>query len=363
MIGTMIGTLTIRTILILWLAWQAISPEAAQHWEAGRRAESEKRLDVAAGEYRKVTELEPTFAAGYVSLGQTLMEQRDYAAAVVPLKHALGLDSNLAPAHQLLGYALLAQGYASEAIPHLERVQEQGALGIAQLETGHLAESITNLQAALQKRPNDPDLLYYLGRASGLLSKQSIDTLLAAYPQSSRAYQALAENYFVLRQMADAEKHYQQALQLRPDTPNLHLELGQVYAMTSRWPQAEEQFRAEAKLQPGNSEAAYRLGEALLQQGKLREARKELERSDQLQPQMPETLYALGKAAALEGDAVASEKAWLNLLRIEKEGPLAAQAHFGLAGLYRKQGKTAESERQMQEFQKFQEASTHGKDQ
>jgi len=364
MIRTMtIRIMTIRTILMFWLAWQTMSPEAAQRWEAGRRAESEKHFDVAASEYRKVTQLEPKFAAGFVSLGQTLMEQRDYAAAVAPLKHALELDSTLAPAHQLLGYALLAQGYGAEAIPHLDRVHEQGALGIAQLETGQLAESITNLQAALQKRPNDPDLLYYLGRASGLLSKQSIDTLLAAYPQSARAYQALAENYFVLRQMPDAEKQYQQALQLQPDTPNLHLELGQVYAMTSRWPQAEEQFRAEVKLQPGNAEAAYRLGDALLQQGKSRESRKELERADRLQPQMPETLYALGKAAALDGDAAASEKAWISLLSIEKEGPLAAQTHFGLAGLYRKQGKTAEAEQQMQEFQKLQTASTHSKDQ
>jgi tetratricopeptide (TPR) repeat protein len=358
-----IRIMTIPTILMFWLAWQTMSPEAAQRWEAGRRAESEKHFDVAASEYRKVTQLEPNFAAGFVSLGQTLMEQRDYAAAVAPLKHALELDSTLAPAHQLLGYALLAQGYAAEAIPHLDRVHEQGALGIAQLETGQLVESITNLQAALQKRPNDPDLLYYLGRASGLLSKQSIDTLLAAYPQSARAYQALAENYFVLRQMPDAERQYQQALQLQPDTPNLHLELGQVYAMTSRWPQAEEQFRAEVKLQPGNAEAAYRLGDALLQQGKSRESRKELERADRLQPQMPETLYALGKAAALDGDAAASEKAWISLLSIEKEGPLAAQTHFGLAGLYRKQGKTAEAEQQMQEFQKLQAASTHSKDQ
>jgi tetratricopeptide (TPR) repeat protein len=291
------------------------------------------------------------------------MEQRDYAGAVAPLKHALELDSALAPAHQLLGYALLAQGYAAEAIPHLERVHEQGALGIAQLETGQLRESMMNLQAALEKRPNDPDLLYYRGRASGLLSKQSIDTLLAAYPRSARACQALAENYFVLRQMPEAEKQYQQALELQPDTPNLHLELGQVYAMTSRWPQAEQQFRAEVKLRPGNAEAAYRLGEALLQQGKSRESRKELERADRLQPQMPETLYAMGKAAALDGDAAASEKAWINLLGIEKEGPLAAQAHFGLAGLYRKQGKTAEAQQQMREFQKLQAASAHTTDQ
>jgi tetratricopeptide (TPR) repeat protein len=350
----MIHPVMIRTVLTFWLALQTISPEATQHWNAARHAEEQKQFDLAVDEYRAVTELEPAFAAGFVSLGQALMEQGDYGSALAPLKRALEMDSNLVPAHQLLGYALLAQGYAAEAIPHLDRAHEQGALGIAQVETGQFAEAIQNLQAALQKRPNDPDLLYYLGRASGLLSKQSVDTLLAAYPDSVRAHQSMAENYFVLRQMSEAEKNYEQALNLRSDTPNLHLELGQVFAMTSRWPQAEAQFRAEAKLRPGNAEAAYRLGGALLQQGKAREARAELERSDKLQPQMPETLYALGTAASLDGDVSTAEKAWTNLLNIEKDGSLAAQAHFGLASLYRKQGKTAEAAEHMREFQKLQ---------
>ena len=345
------------TVLTLWLALQTISPEATQHWNAAQHAEQQKQFDVAVKEYRTVTKLEPNFAGGFVSLGQAFMELRDFGSALAPLKHALEIDSNLLPAHQLLGYALLAQGYAADAIPHLDRVHEQGALGIAQEETGQFSEAIQNLQAALQKQPNDPDLLYYLGRAAGLLSKQSVDTLLAAYPESSRAYQSMAENYFVLRQMAEAEKQYEQALKLRPDTPNLHLELGQVFAMTSRWPQAEEQFRAETKLQPGNAEAAYRLGDALLQQGKAHEARAVLERSDKLQPQMPETLYALGKAASMEGDASTAEKDWTNLLSIEKEGSLAAQAHFGLAGLYRKQGKTEEAAEHMREFQRLQKSS------
>src|SRR6202140_3828339 len=267
-------------VLTLWLALQTPSPEATQHWNATHPAGQQKQFDVAIKEYRAVTQLEPTFAGGFVSLGQAFMEQRDFSSALAPLKHALEIDSNLLPAHHLLGYALLAQGYAAEAIPHLDRAHEQGALGIAQEETGQFSDAIQNLQAALQKRPNDPDLLYYLGRAAGLLSKQSVDTLLAAYPDSSRAYQSMAENYFVLRQMAEAEKQYEQALKLRPDIPKRHLELGQVFAMTSRWPQAEEQFRAESKLQPGNAEAAYRLGDALLQQGKAHEPRAVLERSD-----------------------------------------------------------------------------------
>ena len=262
----------IRALLLLWFASQTLSPEAAQHMQAGIAADKQQQFDVAITEFRKVTQLEPTFADGFVSLGQTYMEKHDFASAVTPLKRALEVDPDLAPAHQLLGYALLAQGYAAQAIPHLQKVQDKTGLGIAQIDTGQLPEAVANLQAALAERPNDQDLLYYLGRASGLLSKQSIDTLLAAYPDSARAHQALAENYFVLRQMPEAEKEYREALRLRPDTPELHLELGEVYAGAFQWMKAEEEFRAQAKLQPGNAEAAYRLGTALLEQGKAREA-------------------------------------------------------------------------------------------
>src|ERR1700694_982896 len=203
-----------------------------------------------------------------ISLGQAYMEKRDFAAAIAPLKHALEVNPDSTPSHQLLGYALLVQGYAAEAIPHLARAQDKTALGIAQIQIGQLPEAVANLQAALAAHPNDPDILYYLGRASGLLSKQSIDTLLAAYPDSPRAHQAMGENYFVLRRMPEAEKEYHDALRLRPDLPEVHLELGDVYATSSLWAKAEHEFRAQASLQPGDAEAFYRLGTALLEQGK-----------------------------------------------------------------------------------------------
>ncbi len=348
----------IRILLAIWMAWQTASPEALRHLQAGAEADRQRRFDVAIAEFKKVTELEPNLPDGFLNLGQAYMESQDYGAAIPQLKRAVQLAPDLAAAHQLLGYALLSQGFNAEAIPHLEKVQEQTALGIAQIGAGRLPQAVENLQAALAKHPNDPDLLYYLGRASGLLSKQSIDTLLAAYPDSARAHQAMAENYFVLRQMPQAEKEFREALRLRPDTPELHLELGLVYSGSSQWAKAEEEFRAQTRLEPGNAEAAYRLGSALLQQGKAREARIELERSNRLQPDMPETLYSSGKAAALAGDSAAAEKAWTKLLAIEKQSPLAAQTHFALAGLYRKQGKSADAERETQEFQKLQGAIT-----
>ncbi len=346
-----------HAILFLSLALQSVSPAGAQHMQAGVQAHKQGNFDAAIAAFRQATETDPNLAEAFLNLGEEYVQTHNYGAAIAPLKRALELRPDLDDAHLQLGYALLAQGFAAEAIPHLERVHAVEALGIAQIETGQYQEAVTNLSAALAKRPNDPDLLYYVGRAGGLLSKHAIDTLVEAYPDSARSHQAMAENYFVLRQMPQAEGEFKEALRQRPEIPGLHLELGLVYAGAAQWPKAEEEFRAETKLQPGNAEASYRLGTALLQQGKMREARAELERADRLKPDMPETLYSLGKAASLEGNPALAEKAWLRVIEIEKQSSLAAQAHFGLATLYRKQGNTAKAQSEMEDFRKLQKTA------
>ena len=344
----------IQLLLCAWLAGQAGTSDAMRHLQAGLEARKQHQVEAEITEFRKATEIDPNLADAFVNLGSAYMEKHDYGAAIAPLKRALELSPDLPVAHQLIGYALLAQGYSAEAIPHLQRVGALDVLGIAQIETNQLTEAVSSFTAALAQRPGDPDLLYYLGHASGLLSKDAIDTLLATHPDSARAHQALAENYFVLRQMPQAEKEYLEALRLRPDLPGLHLELGQVYANSAQWSKAEAEFRAERKLRPGNAEAAYRLGAALLQAGRAHDALPELKRSNELKPEMPETLYSLGKAASLVGDSAIAEGAWLKVVELEKNTSLAAQSHFGLAGMYRKQGKSAQAQHEMQEFQKLQ---------
>src|SRR5208282_1724516 len=212
------------------------------HMQAGVEAHKQGHFDEAIAEFRKATESDPNFDQAFLDLGVVYMEKHDFAAAIEPLKRAIEISPSLDAAHLQLGYALLAQGYAAESIPHLERAHALEALGIAQIETGQYEQAVANLSLALTQRPGDPDLLYYLGRASGLLSKRSVDTLVAASPDSARTHQAMGENYFVLRQMPQAKKEYEAALQQRPEIPGLHMELGLVYAGASQWQQAEEAF-------------------------------------------------------------------------------------------------------------------------
>jgi tetratricopeptide (TPR) repeat protein len=343
-------------LIFVLLCWQGASSEVLTHLKAGSDALNQSRAREAATEFRKATEAAPDLPAGFVGLGQALMQAGDYQGAVIPLKRALELNPSLQGAEQLLGFSFLAAGYANEAIPHLEKVQALDGLGVAQLKAGKFAEATATLQAALAKRPGDVDLMYYLGRASGMLSRQTFEQLRATDPESARAHQILGETYAVLHNTAGAEQQYGEALRLRPGTPGIHIELGELYAGDAQWEKAEKEFRAETALQPGDAEAAFRLGNALLQQGKVKEARRELERASALAPGMADVLYALGKAASLDGDPAAAEKAWLGVLSINKDGALAGQAHFGLAGIYRARGDSGKADAEMKEFQRLQKA-------
>lgn len=339
-------------VLLLALAVQPNSDPAAavQHIQAGIAADQQGQHDTAIVEFQKAIGLDPTLAPAYVDLGTVYMEQTRPAEAIPTLRTAVKLDPTIPGAQAMLGVALLLQGYSAEAIPYLKEADIKGPLGIAQLMTGDLGSSIANLQVALQQHPNDPELLFYLARASGLLSKQAGDRLLAVDPGSARAHQTMGENYWAFKREAEAEKEYRTALQLQPNLPGAHLALGEIYAGTQQWSKAVIEFHAEVALRPGNAETAYRLGDALLEDGKVHSARIELQRANKLQPNMPETFYALGKAESLDGDLAGAEASWTHLLKIEQNSTLAAKAHFALAALYRKQGKPAMAGQEMKAF-------------
>jgi tetratricopeptide (TPR) repeat protein len=325
--------------------------------QTGADAQNRGDLDAAVRDFKRATELVPTSEVAFLKLGEAYMAKGEYGAAIPPLRRTLELNPDSVPGHQLLGYALLAQGYASEAIPYLEFVHDSAALGIADLETDQPAEAIVHLKDALAKTPNDPDLIYYLGRAASALSSESKEKLLSEFPQSARGHQALGQNYYAAKIYPEAEREYKQAIALRPNLPNLRLELGEIYGASSQWAEAEEQFRAETKIQPGSAEAAYRLGDALLQQGKMKEAADELRRSDSLRPNMPETLYALGRALAINDPDTAAHIVE-RLILIEKQSPLAGQAYFLLASIHRKQGRADAAAHDMQEYKRLQDLAT-----
>src|SRR5260370_18824043 len=111
----------------------------------------------------------PDSADAHMKLAAGFLQKRDYAKAVPELRKALKLQPDLLEAHGMLGQALLAQGFSAEAIPHLERAQKFDLLGIALAEEHRAGQAIEELLAALEAQPDDPDLLFHLGKAISVL--------------------------------------------------------------------------------------------------------------------------------------------------------------------------------------------------
>jgi hypothetical protein len=68
---------------------------------------------------------------------------------------------------------------------------------------------------------------------------------------------------------------------------------------------------------------------------------------------MSETLYALGRAEASSAPEDA-ERSFQRVIELEKGTPLAGQAYFALAGIHRKQGKTEQAAKEMEEYRRIQ---------
>ena len=290
----------------------------------------------------------------HLKLARLFEQKQDYASAVAELRRALELRPDLVEAHGMIGQALLALGYSAEAIPHLERSQKLDLLGMALAEERRTGPAIEKLLAALEAKPNDPDLLFYLGQASRVLLQKSFDRLMRADPTSPRAHQLMAETFLAQRQIEAAEREYRKALEIRPSLRGIHLALGTLKMKAGNLDEAEKEFRAETALSPGDGEAAWRLGSVLLQQGRTVDALAELERSDKLRPRMIETLFDLAKAYHLQNKMAEAEKAWLSVIALDDTGELAASSHFQLSQRYRRQGNAADADRHLRRFQQLQ---------
>ncbi len=132
----------------IWLAMQAggaVPSALREHVEAGLKARKEGNFEAAIREFEQVAALAPGLPAAYVNVGAADLDSKRYDKAAAALRRALELSPDLPGAHGMLGTALPAQGYAAQAIPHLERGGMNDLLGVAMLEAGRTAEAITAL--------------------------------------------------------------------------------------------------------------------------------------------------------------------------------------------------------------------------
>ena len=128
--------------------------------------------------------------------------------------------------------------------------------GVAYERAGHWPQGERDLKAALELRPDEPELLNYLGytwidRGERLAEALGmVERAVAANPQSGAMVDSLGWAHYRLGDYKKAVDLLEQAVELEAGDPEINNHLGDAYWRVGRRIEAEYQWRRVLTLDP-----------------------------------------------------------------------------------------------------------------
>jgi tetratricopeptide (TPR) repeat protein len=227
-------------------------------------------------EWRRVTELQPHYVAGWHGLANVLDGLGQHTEAARCFREALRRRPGAVESMNGLALALDNAGQRAEAVRAYERALRQKPdflearvnLGQALAQEGKFPEAEAHYREALRLNSNHVAAHINLGK------------LLAA-----------------TERVGEAAGHYREAVRLKPDHAIAHYNLGNALA-TLNDPAATTHFAEAARLNPGLAEARVKLGLAYSREGRQAEALAEFEAAARAGPDLAVARFNLGVALA-----------------------------------------------------------------
>jgi tetratricopeptide (TPR) repeat protein len=267
------------------------SPDA--HNTLGSLLQQEGELVAATEEFKAALKCEPTFAMAALNLGQVLIDQKRYTAAIAYLLDAL----------------------KSSPPPDLEP-QLQTTLGVAYAENGDSGQAIATLEQVVKTHPDDVEAHFNLGtvyakQGPALGYQKAIANFKEAiriHPYYDAARYSLAKVLVQLGQFSDALSYLSDYTRRRPnDAEGFHL-LGSAYTGLTQLAKAVEALERARQLKPDDYEIRYELGSALARTGKTREAIEQLVTAERINPHFADTHYQLALQLRKQGEVTRSKQ-------------------------------------------------------
>jgi tetratricopeptide (TPR) repeat protein len=368
----------------------------------GRAALEAGDLDQAAAKFRHASQLMPELSEPQRYLGMALEKKGDTAGAIGAYQKALELNpADLAAKAHLERLKPPAASSAPAAVVATRGGVDEPAR-ITELEgyirDGRYASVEPLLTQYITDHPRSSWGWYALGYSQFAQQKigESIKSLAKSLEldiTNAEAHKILGRSLMIIGRFDAAQTEFEQALRYNPDSAESCYNLGKLFSIQDNWEPAKKQFEAALRIDPSYLEAIDGLGFALEALGDdpgalaayrkaaaLNEARKgtfasplvnisayynrtddpakALEYADQalaLDARSDRAWFQKGRASERLGkldDAVAA------LERAISANPRASSYYYVLAGVYRRMGRTEDSQKALETFKRLERESS-----
>ena len=310
------------------------------HFELGEAYLKAGRIADAITSLKAALDKDPLFLPAQKALGVALLLEDEFSAAFDVTKRALSQAPDDAEIHNTLGEIRYREGKVAEAAEHFQAalrldpdfVEAHNNLGAARLLAGDVARAAESFGEAVRIKPEFAAAQANLAQAQaapgnqGALSNSAADSA-DSIPQLIEQAQA-AER---ANRLTEAAALYERILELRPDWPEVKLNLALVYYSQARYPDAIRVLGDVAENQPELTSALLFQGASYYQLNRHAEAVPLLEKYLSLEPGSDEVRPFL--AAAYYGLKDYPNAALQYLAQI-KLAPANAELYFQLGETY-----------------------------
>ena len=359
--------------LLVLLPWWALMAQQAQDVQvsvAALEQQAQKYLQdqkpqLAIPVLREIASLDPKNLNAQGNLGVLLFFQGSYPEAIPHMRAALQMQPDLWRIEALMGIAEKRTGDPKTAQNHLERafsnlddkkIQIQAGLELVELysASAQLDKALSVAAKLEELAPQNPQILLVAYQISRQMMDQSLLTMTMAASDSAEMHMVMAGELGRQGDHTNAIAQYREAIRLNPSLPGAHFELAE-QLRTSSDPalnaQAEDEYKAAIRVNQYDELSWRQLGGILAAKGDYKTAEEDYRKALALQPKDSDartglaivliSLNQTNEAISLLEDAV-------------KDDPTNLVAHYRLSMLYRRAGRTAEAEREMETFQHYQ---------
>lgn len=323
----------------------------------------EQKPQLAIPVLREIVQVDPNNANAQGNLGVLLFFEGSYAQAIPHLRAALELERNLWKIEALLGIAEKRTGHLTEAQADLERafpnledkkIRIQAGLELIEIHSASVEfEKALSIAMKLEAGPQNPQILLIRYQLSRQIMDQSLLSIMMVAPDSAEMHIIMANELGRQGDHANAIAQYREALKLNSVFPGAHFELAEQLRTSpdaALNAQAEAEYKAAIRANEYDEMSWRQLGGIAAAKGDFKAAAEDYRKALALQPKDSDA--KTGLAIALISLNQTTEAIPL-LESAVKDDPTNLVAHYRLSILYRRVGRIAESDREMDTFHHY----------